>query len=305
MERIEEGVVRRVNPRVARVRVGDEEVDAHVRGSLKEGPRDAVHVVAVGDRVVVRRPGDGTALLERVLPRRNVISRVDPGDRLQRRRHDLAANLDRICLVVSTAFPRFNPRAVDRFLVLAEVSGVPPLLVLNKCDLERARDAPVATEELPAYARLGYPVLATSAATGEGIDGLRHELAGRVTLLAGPSGVGKSTLLNVAFGLSLRVGAVSRATAKGVHTTTRVDWVDLPGGGVVLDSPGIRSIHPWGLGRRGLAGCFPEIRELAPCRFGDCLHQGEAGCEVAAAVERGEVAPARWESYVRILETLA
>jgi len=304
LPKVEEGVVRRVLPGRALVQTDLGSVSAHVRGALKGGPRQSVHVVVVGDRVRIRLHGPEEAWLEEVLPRRNVVSRVDPGDKRGERRHDLAANLDQLCVMVSVDRPRFNPRGVDRLLVLGEFSGVPPLLILNKTDLCPAEPAVSVLEQLEGYRSIGYAALAVSAREGSGLEEVRSALAGRLSLLLGPSGVGKSTLLNVLYGLRLRTGEVSRATAKGVHTTTRIEWVDLPGGGAVLDSPGIRSIHPAGLTRRNLASCFPEIRALPPCQFGDCRHLGEAGCAVPAAVEGGAMHPDRYASYLRLLQSL-
>jgi ribosome biogenesis GTPase len=157
---------------------------------------------------------------------------------------------------------------------------------------------------LEPYRQAGYPVHETSARDRAGLEPLRDALAGRTSLLLGPSGTGKSTLVNVLFGANLATGEVSRSTSKGVHTTTRVEWIDLPCGGAVLDSPGIRSIHPAGLRRGTLAACFPELRKLEPCQFADCLHRGEAGCAAAAAIRDGRLPAARHESYLRLLKTL-
>jgi ribosome biogenesis GTPase / thiamine phosphate phosphatase len=302
-----EGVVRRVTPGRVFIDIQGEAVGASVRGGLKEGARETVNLVAVGDRVRLR-PSDGRGvLLEKVLPRRNELARVDPGDSRGQRKHVLAANLDRICVVVSLDQPRFNPRGVDRFLVLAAVAEIPVLIVLNKCDLHRgsAGSAPFPGEILALYRSLGYEAIGTSVATEQGIEALRCALVGGLSFLLGPSGAGKSSLLNALYGLDLRTAAISRSSSKGVHTTTRVDWIDLPGGGAVLDSPGLRSIQPWGLDRASLASCFPEFGRAESCRFGNCLHRGgEAGCAVEAAVADGLVPSQRLESYRRILATL-
>jgi ribosome biogenesis GTPase / thiamine phosphate phosphatase len=303
---MKEGTVQRVMPGRVVVDCDGETVEAYVRGGLKEGPRDTVHLVAVGDRVRLRTSDGRGVLVDEVLPRRNELARVDPGEARSLRRQVLAANLDRVCVVVSLDKPRLNLRGVDRFLVLAAWAEVPALLVLNKCDLHSdvGKGVPTPEDLLGLYRSLGYRTIGTSVVTRAGLEDFRAELAGRLTFLLGPSGAGKSSLLNTLYGLSLRTTAISRATSKGVHTTARVDWIDLPGGGAVLDSPGIRSIHPWGLDRASLAFCFPEFCRVGPCRFADCLHRGEIGCAIEAAAGDGHVPPQRLASYRRILDTL-
>lgn len=305
-EREIEGTVRQVMPGRAMVDLAGEPVEVHLRGGLTRGRRSSVHLLAVGDRVRLRRSDGSLLLVNEVLPRRNELARIDVGDKRGVRKQVLAANLDRICVVVSLDKPSFNPRGVDRFLVLAASAEIPALLVLNKCDLRPAAEGEFSSSEaiLGFYHGLGYDAIATSVVTGVGLDDLRAALAGRLSFLLGPSGVGKSTLLNVLYGLELRTTAISDSTSKGVHTTTRVDWVDLPGGGTVLDAPGIRSIPPWGLDQGSLAFCFPEFRRAGSCRFGDCLHRGEAGCALEEAVRDGRIPAPRLESYRRILPTL-
>lgn len=298
-----EGTVRKVEPRRVLVEREGETVEAHLRGALKEGPRQSTHVVAVGDRVRLHLDAHGAAV-EEVLPRRNRISRADPGD--TRRELVLAANLDLILVTVCHGRPRINPRGLDRLLALGEWAGVPPVILVNKSDLRREATSLQCPGPLEPYLALGYPVVQVSAKTGEGMESL-HDLAkGKLSLLLGPSGVGKSALLNrLVPEARLRTRPVSRATGKGVHTTTRVEWIDLPIGGAVLDSPGIRSIHPFGLTRRALARCYVEFRSVGSCRFPDCLHQSEPECAVRESLRRGSVSPARYESYLRFLATLS
>lgn len=288
----------RVRPGRVEVDLDGEIVSAFVRGQLKSGPRQTRHVVAVGDDVVVET-GPGGAVIEEVRPRRNRVSRVAPGDPKAPVEHVLAANLDWLVVVVSLDLPRFNPRGADRLLVLAEISQIEPLLVFNKAD----RALPGDPSSL--YASIGYSAMRTSALTGDGIEALQDVLTGKVSLLVGASGVGKSSLLNAMVPASDRiVAAVSKATGKGVHATTASEWIRLPAGGAVIDSPGIRGIQPWGLSADSLAGCFPEFRGLGDCQFRDCAHMEEPGCRVREAVEAGSIALSRFDSYRRLLQEL-
>lgn len=294
-----EGVVVRVRPRRVRVECDGVRSEGFLAGSLAAGPRRETNVVAVGDRVLVRGQSRSLSIVE-VLPRRNAIARVDPGSTKRDIAHVLAANLDWFVVVASLARPALNLRALDRLLVLGEVSDIPCAVVLNKADL--APPFEVNPERIYSAAR--YPVIRTSAATGAGVEELRRLLAGRVSLLSGASGVGKTSLLNALFpDLQLPTNPVSVATGKGVHTTTRVEWIDLPGGGAILDSPGVRSIQPFGLTGENLDLCFPEIAGLrGRCQFNDCRHRDEPGCAVRRAVESGEVPESRYEGYCRILQ---
>lgn len=251
--------------------------------------------IVPGDRVEVREHG-GRLEAVRLLERRSVLRRREArGERV------LAANVDRLVIVTAVG-PQFRPGLVDRMLVAAEVDGVPPLVVLNKIDLpEAAATAPLAAR----YTRIGYQVLPTSAATGQGLDELAALLRGRVSALAGHSGVGKSSLLNrLAPGAARAVAAVSRVTGKGRHTTSVAEGYPFDGG-VLIDLPGLREFGLAGVTPRRLAEAMPDLREAAAgCRFADCAHEVEPGCAVRAAVEAGAIHPERYRAYRRMLESL-
>ena len=294
------GTVVAIRPRRALVRVGEREVGCDLRRGLLQGARLERNRLVVGDRVRVAVKGDGPAVLLAVLPRETRISRVDSVR--PPREHVIAANVDLLLVLQAIDEPKFNPRGLDRLLVLGEAGGVRCAVVINKIDLGRLDEA----EAIGApYRRIGYPVLPTCALSGQGIVELARHLLGRTTILVGPSGVGKSTLLNRLIpGLQLRTGEISAATHRGIHTTTRVDHLDLPDGGVVLDTPGLRSVQPWTRPDE-LARHFPEMRPLlGACHFRDCLHRSEPGCAILAAAASGEIAAARHESYLRILTGL-
>jgi ribosome biogenesis GTPase len=265
-----EGVVTAIRPRRITVRLGPESHSISLPGRLKKGRRETTAPVVVGDRVTVSLKGR-TVRIQDVLPRQNEISRVDSLRPL--RKQVLAANVDLAVSVVSALEPPLNCRLLDRLLLLGDVAGIPGAVCVNKWDLVGRSDGP----PMEHYVHLGYIVVKTSALTGQGVEDLRDVLRDRTSLLVGPSGVGKSSLINRLIpGADLRTTPVSPATGRGVHTTSRVDWLDLPSGGVVLDTPGLRHVRPWGLEPENLASYFPELRSFSrDCRFRDCLHRSE------------------------------
>lgn len=296
-----EGRVVRSQSRVFTVETTQGLVRAAVLKGLRSRTRELVDPVAVGDRVTVRLGAGTDGTIEEVMPRRNRLSRPVVGGAAQEQL--IAANLGG-ALVVQAVSPPWKTATWDRYLVMASAGGVPAALCLNKIDLDPA-DAE--RPDLEAYRRLGLPVFPVSAKTLEGMDALRHHLRNGPTVLIGPSGVGKSSLVNaIAPDSSLKTGALSRSTGKGRHTTTWVELVDLGDGIEVVDSPGLRVLGLWGVEAEGLPAHFPEIARIeGVCRFARCTHVHEPDCRVRAAVEAGEIAPFRYDSYVRIRETLS
>ena len=268
---------------------------------------DETNPLAVGDRVVVRVDPDGIGMVTEIEPRENQLSRRASGKRGAVREHVIVANVDRAWCVQATFGPKVNPGFVDRFFVAAETRHIPAGLVINKADLlegePRAQDAVAFFREL--YEGLGYPVLVTSATDGTGIDAFRDALTDRVSVVSGPSGVGKSSLLNaVEPGLGLRTSEVGERTQKGRHTTT-FSTLFPAGGGWVADTPGVREFGIWDLAPGELDGYFVEFRPfLADCRFPDCTHVHEPGCAVQEAVDAGDITPERYGSYLAMLESV-
>ncbi|HVG94209.1 MAG TPA: ribosome small subunit-dependent GTPase A [Planctomycetota bacterium] len=301
IERSREAVVIRQDARGCRVRFDDgEERWCSVRGRVHlRGPKTATTTVAVGDRVVVRPEGRERGSVEEILPRTSVLSRPDPHE--VRRQHVLAANVDQVVVATAAADPAFSSGFVDRVLAVAEWSRLAAVIVVNKMDLVEAEPP-----ECEAYRRMGYRVVLASARRGDGTDALRDMLTGRVSVVTGHSGVGKSSLLNaVEPGLALKVGLVNVVTGRGRQTTSAAVLVPLTLGGGVIDTPGIREFGLFNVPPREVTWLFRDLREIAPnCRFGDCLHRGEPGCAMLAAVEAGTVAAFRFESYLRLLETV-
>jgi len=272
-------------------------VEAALRGKLKREERTGERVV-VGDVVDVEPAGSGW-VVERVHPRRTALVRRAPGK--APRAKTIVANVDQVVVVFAVAHPSPHLRMLDRFLVICESSGLEPLIVANKTDTVGV-DA--AREMFAPYERAGYPVLYTAARERRGVDALRDAICGRVSALTGPSGVGKSSLLNaVQPGLGLRVAAVSEAVDKGRHTTVTAQLIPLECGGYVADTPGLREVGLWKVDPDELDGYFPEFGPyLGGCRYGNsCTHTHEPGCAVQAAVEEGEVSAARYDSYRRMV----
>lgn len=256
--------------------------------------------LAVGDDVVIRQDDStGAWSIAEILPRRSRLSRKTPGRAPTER--IVAANVDQVVVVFALRKPEPHPAMLDRFLIIAEANHLAARIVINKLDLA---DEAEAREIFGAYESLGYPVHLTSCKSQSGLESLREGLKGRTSVLSGPSGVGKSSLLNALYpGLGLRVGEISASVNKGRHTTVGAYLHPLPGGGFVVDTPGLREIGLWGIPSRGLDDCFPEMRERkAECRFGDCSHTAEPDCAVREALARGEIARTRYDSYLKLRE---
>lgn len=267
-----------------------------LRGRLKRR-RVEGDLIALGDKVRVQRHPDGSGTIEEIAERgKSLVRNVETirGGYQQ----ILLANADQVVCVFACARPRVNFRLLDRFLVIAEKQELPALVVANKIDLGD-------DEELAGFSRyekLGYRVLYTSAKTGEGVEALRQQLTGKISALAGPSGVGKSSLLNAMQPeLGLLVGKVSEAHHKGRHTTVIRQMFPLTGGGYVADLPGIRALALWDIQPEELDGYFPELRDLVQnCQYNDCTHRSEPGCAVLAGVKDGNISAERYDSFIRL-----
>lgn len=256
--------------------------------------------LSVGDYVKLRQLDESTGMIEEILPRQSALSRKDAGSTSKKViQQTMLANLDQVVLVFSVAQPEPHFGMLDRYLAICESAEVRPIICLNKVDLQHAQrvDAAVAL-----YSRLGYTVIWTSTKTGEGIENLHSLLRERTTLFSGPSGVGKSSMVNaIEPGMALKTGLISDATGKGKHTTTGSQLYQLSGGGWLADSAGIRALAAWNIAPEDLAWCFVEFRPyLGECLYSDCQHIDEEGCAIRQAVEDEVINEHRYISYVRI-----
>lgn len=279
-------------------------INCKIKGNFRLKGIRTTNPVAVGDHVAITPAADGTAFITAIEPRRNYIIRR--ASNLSKESHILAANIDTAALVVTLAHPATSTTFIDRFLATAEAYRVKALIVINKIDL---LDGPDDRELLEAvsylYRSIGYDVIHLSAREGTGLDLLRPLLKGRVTLLSGNSGVGKSTIINDLIpGLEQRTADISDIHDTGMHTTTFSEMFQLPGpdGGYIIDTPGIRGFGTIEMGEHEISHFFPEIfRASAGCRFGDCTHTHEPGCAVLRAVDEELIARSRYASYLSIL----
>ena len=264
------------------------------RGLLKSLITDQRQAVAVGDRVQFRPEGPQEGFIERVESRHAVLSRTSKG-----RQHVLVANVDQLLIVASVAEPELKPHLIDRFLVAAEKHRIKPIICLNKLDLiHRADVQPL----VGVYGQMGYEVILLSAATGFNTELLRRKVRGQASVVAGQSGVGKSSLLNALDpGLALPVGAVSRDNQKGRHTTTTARLLPNRFGGWFVDTPGVRQFQPWEIVPAQVPAAFRDLRPLANlCRYPDCSHDHEDACAVKDAVADGLLDTRRWESCLQM-----
>ena len=271
--------------------------NCHLRGRLKQGKRLG-DIVAVGDWVEISLLTSETGMIEAIEPRQRLLSRMAPTPQGQYQQI-IIANPDQAVFVFACSKPEPHLGMLDRLLVVAEKQGIPVVVVANKVDLVEEAQAQALFSR---YEHLGYPLIYTSAKNGLGIPELAGKLRGQLSVLAGPSGTGKSSLLNsIQPGLGLAIRSISHATEKGRHTTVVRQLFPLQGGGYVADTPGLKAMALWDIRPEELDGYFPEMRGLvAGCQFNDCTHVHEPGCAVLAAMARGEVHPERYASYVRM-----
>lgn len=299
MESVFTGVVIRATGSWYEVRTGAEIVSCRIRGRLRLKGVRSTNPVVVGDRVRCEASDDGTCVIAEIETRRNYVIRR--ASNLSKESHIIAANVDQALLLVTIVQPETATEFVDRFLVTCEAYKVPAVLLLSKCDIQQTE---ALAEFRAVYEGVGYRVLEASATDGTGLETVKELLAGRTTLIAGNSGVGKSTLVRAIDPLlDIRTGEISDSHHKGRHTTTFSTMYPLAEGGQIIDTPGIKGFGLIDIDDAELWHYYPEMMHRSPeCRFYNCTHTHEPGCAVAEAVKRGEIAWSRYESYLKILD---
>ncbi len=277
-------------------------VECKIKGNFRLKGIRSTNPVAVGDHVEIELNSQNTAFITAIGDRKNYIIRKSQN--LSKQSHIIAANVDQAFLVVTVERPQTSTTFIDRFLATAEAYSVPVVLVFNKTDL--LDDSLMRYQRMMTdlYETVGYKCVAVSAETGEGMDGLMEMLRDRITLLSGHSGVGKSTMINRLLpGVNLRTAEISGAHNTGMHTTTFSEMLPLPGGGYIIDTPGIKGFGTFDMEPEELTSYFKEIfRFSKDCRFSNCTHTHEPGCAVLKAVEDHYIAASRYQSYLSMLE---
>jgi ribosome biogenesis GTPase len=283
------------------VKSGDQTIDCRIKGKFRTKGITTTNPLAVGDIVDFdMEPEQGTGVVTNLVQRKNYIIRKSIN--LSKQAQIIAANLDLALLVVTLASPRTSLGFIDRFLVTAEAYGIPACLIFNKLDLFSDEGLEILADYQSIYENIGYPCYSVSALAGTNIDHVQDLLKDKVTLFSGHSGVGKSSLINRLLpDLDLRTHMISDWSDKGMHTTTFAEMFELPQGGYIIDTPGIRELGVIDIEKPELGHFFPEMRDLMnQCRFNNCRHINEPGCKVLEAIDEGTIALSRYDSYLSI-----
>ncbi len=282
-----------------------EEIACKIKGKFRLKGIRTTNPVAVGDHVTIANPENDTAYITDISPRRNYIIRR--ASNLSKEAHIIAANVDQVLLIVTLFHPVTSTTFIDRFLSTAEAYSIPATIVINKVDLLTDDDSREYLEGIEyLYSSIGYKVIETSVTENIGIDTLRESLKGKTTLLSGNSGVGKTSIINRLIpGLQLRTAEISTTHLTGMHTTTFSEMFQLPGGGYIIDTPGVKGFGTIDYDIHDVSHYFPEIFRISKnCRFSDCTHTHEPGCAVIEALEDNLIAQSRYNSYLSILEDI-
>lgn len=277
-------------------------IESKIKGNFRLKGIRSTNPVAVGDHVEIVTNQEGTAFITAIDDRRNYIIRKSQN--LSKQSHILAANVDQAFLIVTVSHPQTSTTFIDRFLASAEAYSVPVVLVFNKCDILNEEEKHYQKMMMELYRTIGYDCFEIAAKSGEGVDELRKILPGKITLLSGNSGVGKSTLINqILPGANLRTAEISDAHDTGMHTTTFSEMLEIPGGGYIIDTPGIKGFGTFDMEPEELTSYFREIFNFSKdCRFNNCTHTHEPGCAVLKAVEEHYISASRYQSYLSMLE---
>jgi ribosome biogenesis GTPase len=278
-------------------------VSCRIKGKMRLIDRRTTNPVNIGDLVVVDTE-EGDSVIKEVLPRTNYIIRQSSRHRTAE--HILAANIDQALVMATVAMPRTSTGFIDRFLVTATAYHIPSVLLFNKVDLYNKKEMQAVIELEDAYIKAGYQVILTSAEENIGISHLKEMMKDKISLLSGHSGVGKSTLINrVIPGLDLKTAELAAFNQKGKHTTTYTEMIELPFGGFIIDTPGIKEFGILDFDEAEVSHYFPEMEKvLHDCRFHNCLHINEPGCAVKSALEAGQIAEFRYSNYLSIINEI-
>ena len=280
--------------------------NARIKGVLKIDGITSTNPIAVGDEVIIEEENEreNTATIISINKRKNYVARQSPHHK--RQHHIIASNLDQSILFATLKDPKTSTGFIDRFLCSCEMYHLPAIIVFNKADIYKNKEIEKFEDLKNIYTTIGYKVVLTSIKNNEGVDEVKNILHQKTTLLSGHSGVGKSTLINKIFPeLGLKTQEVSDWSGKGMHTTTFAEMFDLPFGGKIIDTPGIRELGITGLTKQELSGYFPEIKErINYCKFNNCMHINEPNCAVKEAVQQGKIAQERYLNYRAILESI-